>query len=195
MQFDNSSAQRHRRGSELTRFRPYLLMLARIQRDDSLKHKFDESDIVQQTLLEAHHSLATFRGRTDAEMADWLRKILARNLADEVRKFRSGKRNVRLEDSLQQSLEQSSIRVERWLAVDDHSPSERAIVNEQILTLAAALLRLPVDQRRAIELHHLQGHSSAEVAKRMDRSEIAVAGLLRRGLKKLRELIREDSAR
>ena len=56
-------------------------------------------------------------------------------------------------------------------------------------------MKLPEDQRRAVELHHLQGLPSAIVAKRLERSEVAVAGLLRRGLKKLRESMREDSVR
>src|SRR5262245_38012217 len=79
------------RVKERNRFRPYLLMLARLQFDDVLQAKLDESDIVQQTLLEAHHSLAAFRGETNGEMAAWLQQILARNLADEVKRFRRGK--------------------------------------------------------------------------------------------------------
>src|SRR5262245_64501746 len=71
-------------GAELNRFRPYLQMLARMQFDDVLQAKLDESDIVQQTLMEAHQSLGNFRGTSDREKAAWLRRILARNLADEL---------------------------------------------------------------------------------------------------------------
>ena len=181
--------------AELNRFRPYLRMLARFQFDDVLQAKLDESDVVQQTLLEAHHSLGSFRGRSDEELAGWLRQILVRNMADELRKFRRGKRDVRLEASLEASLNASTARLERFLACDDSTPSQRAMANEQLLALAAALLRLPDDQRRAVELHHLQGHSSATVAQRLNRSEVAVAGLLRRGLKRMRELVREDNLR
>ena len=181
--------------SELNRFRPYLLMLARLQFDEMLQAKLDESDVVQQTLLEAHQSLSGFRGQSDEEMAAWLRQILARNLADELRKFRCGKRDVRLEASLQASLNESTVRLERILISEDGSPSQCAMVNEQLLALAAALAKLPEDQRRAVELYHLQGHSAQEVANRLKRSEVAVAGLLRRGLKRLRELVREDNVR
>jgi RNA polymerase sigma-70 factor, ECF subfamily len=181
--------------SAFDRFRPYLLMLARMQLDDALQAKFDGSDIVQQTLLEAHQSLADFRGRSDAERAAWLQKILARNVADEMRKYRRGKRDVRLEASIQVAMNESSVRLERWLASESGTPSQRAVANEQVVALAAALMKLPEDQRRAVELHHLQGLPSAIVAKRLERSEVAVAGLLRRGLKKLRETMREDSVR
>jgi RNA polymerase sigma-70 factor (ECF subfamily) len=181
--------------SNLDRFRPYLRMLARLQLSDMLQAKLDESDIVQQTLLEAHQSLAGFRGQSDAEKAAWLQKILARNVADEMRKYRRGKRDVRLEASLQVAMSESTARLERWLASESGTPSQRAMANEQVVALAAALMRLPEDQRRAVELHHLQGLPSSIVAQRLDRSEVAVAGLLRRGLKKLREIMREDSER
>lgn len=178
-------------GSELGRFRPYLLMLARMQVDDLLQAKVDASDLVQQTLLEAHGAIDQFRGKSGAEMAAWLRRILARNLADEFRKFRRDKRNVQWEASLQAALDESTVRLERWLAKEESSPSDRAIANEQLLHLADAIVRLPQDQRRAVELHHLQGNTAAAVAAKLGKTEVAVAGLLRRGLKRLRELMRE----
>lgn len=181
--------------NKLNEFRPYLRMLARSQFDENLQAKLDESDLVQQTLLEAHRSLECFRGQSNEELAGWLRQILVRNIADEFRKFRSGKRDLRLEASLEASFNASTIRLERFLTCDEGTPSQIAMVNEQMLALAAALMRLPDDQRQAVELFHLQGHSAAEVAKRLDRTEVAVAGLLRRGLKRLRELVRNDNLR
>jgi RNA polymerase sigma-70 factor (ECF subfamily) len=121
-----------------------------------------------------------------------LRRILAHNLADEIRKFRRGKRNMHLEASLQAALNESTLRVEKWIADEEASPSDCAIANEQLVALAAALMQLPDDQRRAVELHHLQGFPSAMVAQRMGRTEVAVAGLLRRGLKNLRASIGAD---
>jgi RNA polymerase sigma-70 factor (ECF subfamily) len=182
------------RAEALNRFRPYLLMLARLQFNDVLQAKLDESDIVQQTLLEAHHSIANFRGTSNGEMAAWLRQILARNLADEVKRFRRGKRDVRLEKSLQVAMNESTIRIQQWLSADDPTPSQLAIANEQLLALAAAMLMLPEDQRRAIELRQLQGLTFTEMASRLGRTEIAAASLLRRGLKNLRQLMHDGSA-
>ena len=74
------------------RFRSYLRVLAKMQLDERLRSKLDPSDVVQQTLLQAHRALDDFRGGTDAEMAAWLRQILARNLAHSVRDFGRDKR-------------------------------------------------------------------------------------------------------
>ena len=62
---------------------------------------------------------------------------------------------------------------------------------EQLSQLAEALLRLPEDQRQAVELHHLQGLSLVEAGRCLGRSREAVAGLVFRGLKTLRVLLVE----
>jgi RNA polymerase sigma-70 factor (ECF subfamily) len=170
-------------------------MLARFHIDDALRGKLDASDVVQQTLLQGHTSMAEFRGTSDRELSAWLRQILARVLGGELRRFHRLKRNVRLEAPLQAALNESTARLERWLADQAATPSECAIANERLMALGAALMELPEDQGRAVELHYLQGCPSAIVAARMGRTEIAVAGLLRRGIIRLRDLLHEDDAR
>lgn len=171
---------------ELERFRPYLRLLARLQLHRRLQSKVDASDIVQQTMLHAHQARAGFRGTTEAERAAWLRQILARNLAHLVRDFGRDKRDCSREQSLQQSLDRSSARLEVFLADDQSSPSQRATRNEDVLRLAAALEQLPDAQRRAVEMHYWEGCTVAEIGETLERSTSAVAGLLHRGLTALR---------
>jgi RNA polymerase sigma-70 factor, ECF subfamily len=178
-------------GQNLERHRAYLSVLARLHLDPRLRDKLDASDVVQQTLLEAHEKQAQFRGHTDAERAAWLRQILAHNLADAVRRLHRAKRDVALERSLEAALDQSSCRLEAWLAAEQSSPSQQAVRNEELLRLAEALVQLPDAQREAVVLHHLQGWSLAALAGHLGRTEPAVAGLLHRGLKRLRELLQE----
>ena len=71
----------------------YLGMLAELQLGHGGRAKIDPSDIVQQTLLDAHRDQDQFRGRTEAEMAAWLRRLLACNLADAVRLLGRAKRD------------------------------------------------------------------------------------------------------
>lgn len=170
-------------------YREYLHMLARLHLDPRLQGKLDASDVVQQTLLKAHHKLEQFRGQSEEELLGWLRQILANDLAGAVRKFRAEARDLRKERSLEQGLDESAARVEGWLAANQSSPSQQVMRHERLVLLADALRQLPPDQRQAVELHHLRGYTVAETADLMDRSKPAVMGLIFRGLKRLRELL------
>ena len=147
--------------------------------------------MVQQTLLEAHRKRAQFRGTTDAERAGWLRQMLAFNLADALRHFGRHKRDAAREHSLEQELEQSSIRLGSWLAADEASPSADAVRHDEAVRVATALAALPEANREAVVLRYYEGLSLDEISARLGRTPPAVAGLLKRGLKQLREVLRE----
>jgi RNA polymerase sigma-70 factor (ECF subfamily) len=172
-------------------YRNYLRMIARIHVSPRLQAKMDASDIVQQAILQAHEARSSFRGTTEAEKLAWLRAILANVLAAAARRYGAKAREVGRERSLEAALDLSSSRLERLLTAEQSSPSQRAVRGEELLRLAAALTALPEDQRRVVEMHHLKGLQVAEVAAQMGRTRPAVVGLLFRGLKKLRRLLRE----
>jgi RNA polymerase sigma-70 factor (ECF subfamily) len=181
-------------GPSLDRFRAYLRLLARMHLDPRLRGKLDASDVVQQTLLQACQGLTGFRGTTEAELAAWLRQILARNLAHAVRDLGRDKRDVSRERSLEQALGQSSHRLGMWLAADQSSPSESAQRKEQAVRLAEALETLPEAQREALVLHYWQDWTLPEIGRHLGRTPASVAGLVQRGLKQLRVLLREGKA-
>jgi RNA polymerase sigma-70 factor (ECF subfamily) len=179
-------------GSRLERFRDYLRTLARLHLDRRLQGKLDASDVVQQTLLEAHRDLGQFRGQSDGELAAWLRKLLANNLATLVRDFGREKRDVGRERSLEAAIDESSCRLEAWLACDDSSPSQRASRNEHLLALAEALAALPDAHQEVVTLRYLHAWPVTDIARHIGRTPAAVAGMLHRALKDLRGRLAEQ---
>jgi RNA polymerase sigma-70 factor (ECF subfamily) len=172
----------------LEAYRNYLRLLARLELDPRLVGKLDPSDLVQETLLKAHQALAQFQWKSEAELAGWLRTILANTLTDTVRRFQSGYRDIDLE----RSIHESSARLESLLSQPESDPLDLVIRQEQLLALGNALAKLPEEQRTALEMKHLHGLTVADIALRLDRTRAAVAGLLRRGLEQLRELLDES---
>ena len=170
-------------------FRSYLLFLAGHHLPDRLKGKVEAGDLVQQTLLQACQKGDQYRGNSDAEAAAYLRTILKRLIVDLYRTYYSEKRDAELERSLDVSFEQSSIFAEGILQSPPSSPSRRAMRYEEADQLNQALRQLPEDQLQAIRLRHMQNLSVEQTAQAMDKTHAAVAGLLRRGLKRLRELM------
>jgi RNA polymerase sigma-70 factor (ECF subfamily) len=181
--------EERKEGPAVEHFRDYLLLLARVQLGPGSQHKIEASDVVQQTLLEAHRKRGQFRGSREAEMAGWLRQLLAYNLADAARAAGRAKRDLARERSLEAALEASSARLGAILAADQSTPSEAAGRHEDAVLLASALARLPEHQRRALVLRHCQGCSLDQISRELGRTPAAVAGLLKRGLHQLRDLL------
>jgi len=170
-------------------YRGYLCSLARLRLKAFPQGTLDPSDAVQQALLKAQKHRHQFRGQNEIQWRAYLRRILASTLADAIG-------DLPQERMIQESLDRSSARLEAWLAAEQSSPSQKVQREEQLLQLSDALSRLSEDERTALELRYLQEPpwSLAEIAKHLNRpSAKAVAGLLSRGLERLRGLLRDRS--
>lgn len=178
-------------GRLLEAYRNYLRLLARLEVGRRLQAKIDASDVVQETFLQAHRSFGDFRGTTEAEFVQWLRRILATRLSNAVRHYtRAQRRDINLERQLDQALGQSSQQLHHVLGLSQTSPSQGAARREEAVLLADAIERLPPDYRDVIVLHHLQGLTFPEVSEAMDRSVGSVEKLWARALVKLRGELR-----
>lgn len=182
-------------GSVLQHYQSYLHLLARLKLDEDLQSKFDPADVVQDSFLDAHRDFHKFRGTSEAELMQWLRKILAANIVDQVRHYRGiQKRDVRLERQFVNDLDHSSSQLRAAAFVsDDTSPSVRATNREEIARVADALERLRADYRDVLIFRHLKGLSFPEIADRMGRSVGSVQKLWMRALPQIREAMGVES--
>lgn len=183
----------HPTGNDLNGNRSYLRFLARAQLDGRVQQRVDASDIVQETLLEAHRSLEQFEGESESDLSAWLRRILARRLAHAYRDHTRQRRDVRRERSLEANLDESSCRLQQLAASNSASPSQQAVSAERLRELADALESLTPQQREAIILHYFQSLTVPQIAMAMQRSEAAVGGLLHRGMQALRTQLRDSA--
>jgi RNA polymerase sigma-70 factor, ECF subfamily len=177
-------------------YQQYLHLLAATQLGRHLRAKVDPSDLVQQTLLEAHRDFSAFQGEQEAELLAWLRQILAHNLFNEARRYAAQQRDAARElslDQLRTGLERSSIALGRCLADDEPSPSSMASRRERGVLLADALGCLPEDYRTVLLLRIFEELPAEEVAVRMNRTAGAVRMLQMRALAALREQLKGNA--
>jgi RNA polymerase sigma-70 factor (ECF subfamily) len=186
---------RARRGDEaalgrlLEENRAALLAEAERQLRGRLAARVDSADIIQQTFLEAHRGFERFEGHSEIQFASWLRTILNRNIAGQLRDHtRVAKRDLRRERSLDDS-RRGGEPLRRRIVAGQSTPSQRAMRAEDFARLAVALGTLTEDQREAVRLRHLEGWPLARIAERLGRTPAATAGLIKRGVQALRERI------
>ena len=180
-------------GQLLEPYRQYLKLLARVQIGKRVQGKADESDLVQETFLDAHRNIGTFRGDTEAQLVEWLRTILAAKLADLLRRYLGTRqRNVALEREIGDGFNESTAMLGAALVSPESSPRQRASRHEEAVRLADALAELPDHYREAIVLRNIEGLPFAEVANRMGKTVNSVEKLWLRGLSALRKQLEEN---
>jgi RNA polymerase sigma-70 factor (ECF subfamily) len=171
----------------LGRYRPYLRVICSLRLPQLCQKREDESDIVQHTLMDATRGLAEFRGETEAEFEAWMARMLERNILQSVRRNTADKRDIRRE-VVDQNPHDSATLI--WHAeAQESSLSSKLFRGEAALQLAQALEQLPEDQRIAVELRYLGQQPLKSIAQYMTKTTGAVAGLIRRGVESLREVM------
>ncbi|AWM42530.1 sigma-70 family RNA polymerase sigma factor [Gemmata obscuriglobus] len=187
---DARAGDREALGGLFDRYVNYLTLLARVQIGRRLQGKLDPADAVQEAFLQAHRHFSNFRGSTEAELAAWLRRILACVLSNTVQHYLGTQaRDPRLEQVIAADVDRSSAALVGRLAAPGPSPSEAACRHERAVLVADALARLPDDYREVVLLRFAEGLAFAEVAARMGRSVDSVEKLWVRGVVRLRQLI------
>jgi RNA polymerase sigma-70 factor (ECF subfamily) len=173
--------------------RGYLGYVARAQVETWLRVKVDASDLVQQTMLEAHRDFDRFQGKSEKEWLAWLRRILSHNAADFVRRYRgTAKRQARREVRFRDPADSLSPGAPEP-AAPGATPSQEFLQLDNELRVTAALADLPPDYQEVIVLRNLQRLPFSEVAEQMERSRPAAQMLWMRAIRKLKAALEEAS--
>lgn len=180
-------------GELLEDYRAYLTVLAQRYMDNRLRGRLDASDVVQITFMEAQRDLGSFRGHHIEELLGWLRHILRNNVSSaHQRHIYTQKRSAGRE--VTNSPTDSRPAFTDLAPAETSSPSQRMMRDEAAVYLANCLEEIPDTQREALRLRYVEGCSLKEIATTMSKSEMAVAGLLKRGLQALRNRMISDSS-
>jgi RNA polymerase sigma-70 factor, ECF subfamily len=173
--------------TDLGEYRAWLKALALAQIPVDLRGRIDPSDVVQETICEAISGLPKFRGKTKPEFMGWLRSMLRFHLIDAFRALKFAPKV-----SIDASLGLTDDGMSRLLQANLSSVGARVIKEEQSMALAKLLERLSTAQAEAIVLKHCQGMSVEQICRHMNKTPDAVGGLLRHGMRRLRELMLEE---
>lgn len=172
--------------------RSFVALMARAQLHRRLQTKVDPSDLVQQSLLEAHQCMSHFMGQTPEEWLAWLKQIVRHNAMDADKHYRgAARRDLRVECDLRSA--NSSDRRSGWSPIDPGpSPSQMLSHAERELRLAAAMEELSDDYRQVVLLRNIERLPFDQVAMRMDRSRSACQMLWMRAVEQLRNQLNRE---
>lgn len=120
----------------------------------------DAEDALQEALLSAHRAAGAFRA--DSAVATWLHRIVLNACLDNLRRRRARPS-------------------EEWPRAEPAHPRDEVAELELTLDLRAALYQLPEEQRVALVLVDMIGHSVAEAAQIMAVAEGTVKSRCARG--------------
>jgi RNA polymerase sigma-70 factor (ECF subfamily) len=173
-------------GRALSYVRDYLMLVANERLEPALKAKGTASDLVQETFLLAQRGVQRFRGRTEGEWRQWLRRILLRNVARERRRFgATAKRLVQREVAIPEEMQ-----LEYPGYID--TPSRDLAQRELEAALTSGLERLPEHYRAVVIWHQRGGLSFEEIGRRSGTSAEAARKLWTRALARLRKELGPD---
>src|SRR5207244_9731266 len=127
-----------------------------------------------------------FRGKTEAELKAWLRRLLLHNVVDFSRQYRDAeKREIAREWQIGSGTSSSEVAPE--VADSGPSPSAVAAQAEQTHSIKKALEKLPDDYRRIIVLRYQEERSFEDIGQLMNLSANAARKLWARAIKRLRQ--------
>lgn len=146
----------------------------------------DAADALQDALISAYRRAGSFRG--DAAVTTWLHRVVVNACLDRVRR-----EQVRRADPLPEDLDTGGAAHVRGTvggpAASWGDPATAAETDERRRRVVAALARLPADQRIALVLVDIEGHSVRDAAAMLEVAPGTIKSRCSRGRTRLAELL------
>ena len=160
-----------------------------------LRRVLDADDIVQDAHVEVFRRIGTFEFRGPDSLFRWVAAIGLSRLRNAIKRHRAAKRGGLhwTANPLSSGQQDSTIALLDLLAEPGKTPSRSVARGEAVDAVHAALANLPEGNRQAVWLVHIEGLKIAQAAAEMGRTERAVHGLCRRGLKLMQQRLESAS--
>ncbi len=169
------------------RHRAYLRRIIEMRIDPQLRSRFDASDVLQETQLEAHERLGEYLERQPMPFRLWLRKTAQQRLLRMRREHvEARKRAVDREVPLPQS---SSIELARRLLRTGTTPSAQLGRRELAQRVRTAMGQLTEADREILLMRNFEGLTIREVASVLDLDPGTVSRLHGRALLRLERIL------
>lgn len=163
--------------------RPWLKLVAQRELPQNLRNRIDDSDIVQQTCLSAFRNIDDFEGEHTGQFLAWIKQIHMHNVQNVIREHvHAQKRDIRNEQLVETESELDALR----RPARSDTPSQRLIYSEKAVLIAAALEKLPEEQRIVIRMRYFEDATVSEIAVQLEKTTNSIGGLMRRGMKSIK---------
>lgn len=178
-------------GWDLEAYRDFLRNRARsLSLNPRLRRRFDESDVVQDTMLQAIRTKSDCNDK-EKRLA-WLAAIQNNVIIDKIREHEAQQRDLGREEDLRAAVHETTVSWDRRLAATGESPAKLAENEDEFLRAMSALRKLPPPQGDVILLKEYNGLRSSEIAESLNLASVgSVSGHYSRGIKALRKMLEE----
>jgi RNA polymerase sigma-70 factor (ECF subfamily) len=182
------------RAEMLDRYRDQLRRMIALRLDKRVAARVDASDIVQDTMKDAHKRLPEYFADPQLSFYAWLRRIAWDRLADVYRTHLGAeKRSVLREHPWTPNLNDESVaELAHSIVASSINPGRRVMLAEMQTRTTAALQQLKPSDREILVLRYLEQLGVEEIAGVLGISQTAVTSRHLRALQRLRRFLGDE---
>jgi len=174
----------------MERHRTTLCRMVQSRLNREIGRRVDASDIVQETLIEAHRRLTDYLSNPRLPFHVWLRQLAKDRLVDAYRRQSADKRDIGRERPLHG--DRSSLNPAAQIPDQELTPAAAAIKGEFEVRFHAALNLLSDDAREIIVMRHCEQLTNSQAAQLLQLSEPAAGMRYLRALRQLKSCLRDS---